>query len=169
MAKVPLLKDFNPTGPSWENVNLKEDASKAEQYLPYDPKLRRLRQYIWALCICNVLLLLAGVRLALHWTVDRPREHLDPSLGIYSPANEEVEYLEKRFNRSRGTDKSEFQGWPNDEIDEYWRRHYIPAILTTIDEETARKLPKQTARFPWPGRESEYVVTLDVFHQMHCE
>ena len=32
----------------------------------------------------------------------------------------------------------------------------------------AAKLPDSTARLPVAGRENEYIVTLDVFHQMHC-
>jgi hypothetical protein len=41
-------------------------------------------------------------------------------------------------------------------------------MLTTIDERSASQLPEKTERLPLHGREEDYVVTLDVFHQMHC-
>lgn len=92
----------------------------------------------------------------------------DPSLGLFSPANDKVQYLHKQFTRSRGEDKSPYQGWPSDDIDALWKAQYIDGLLTTVDAETATKLPEQTSRFNWPGREDEYILTLDVFHQMHC-
>lgn len=41
-------------------------------------------------------------------------------------------------------------------------------MLSAIDAETAALLPEKTERLPVKGRENEFVVTLDVFHQMHC-
>ncbi|GJN83104.1 hypothetical protein PLIIFM63780_006652 [Purpureocillium lilacinum] len=92
----------------------------------------------------------------------------DPTLQLYSPANHLVEYNTLKFNRSRGDDKTPFQGWPTDEIDQTWADAYVPGILSTVDPHTASRLPEQTERLPLQGREDEYVVTLDAFHQMHC-
>ncbi|KAL3961285.1 hypothetical protein ACCO45_002808 [Purpureocillium lilacinum] len=92
----------------------------------------------------------------------------DPTLQLYSPANHLVEYDTLKFNRSRGDDKTPFQGWPTDEIDQTWADAYVPGILSTVDPHTASRLPEQTERLPLQGRENEYVVTLDAFHQMHC-
>ncbi|OAQ76796.1 hypothetical protein VFPFJ_10578 [Purpureocillium lilacinum] len=92
----------------------------------------------------------------------------DPTLQLYSPANHLVEYNTLKFNRSRGDDKTPFQGWPTDEIDQTWADAYVPGILSTVDGHTASQLPEQTERLPLRGRENEYVVTLDAFHQMHC-
>ena len=44
----------------------------------------------------------------------------------------------------------------------------VAGIFSSISEEMAAKLPDSTARLPVAGRENEYIVTLDVFHQMHC-
>ena len=44
----------------------------------------------------------------------------------------------------------------------------IAGIFSTISTEQAEKLPHRTARLPLPGREDEYMVTLDVFHVLHC-
>lgn len=48
---------------------------------------------------------------------------LPNSLSI-APANHLVEYIPVKFNRSRGEDKTPFQGWPNDEIDRTWTESY---------------------------------------------
>lgn len=92
----------------------------------------------------------------------------DPSIQLYSPANEYVEYVPHVFQRSRGDDKTPFQGWPTDEIDRTWQKSYVPGIVSVIDGETASLLPEQTERLAIEGREDQYVMTLDVFHQMHC-
>ncbi|PYI06043.1 hypothetical protein BO78DRAFT_316369, partial [Aspergillus sclerotiicarbonarius CBS 121057] len=65
-------------------------------------------------------------------------------------------------------DKTPFQGWPTDEIDRVWLDSYLPGIVSTIDSHSASQLLDQTERLPLAGREDEYVITLDVFHQMHC-
>ncbi|KAF4625988.1 hypothetical protein G7Y89_g12180 [Cudoniella acicularis] len=101
------------------------------------------------------------------WLRQRPSLQ-DPSLRLFSPANDDVQYLHQKFTRSRGEDKSPYQGWPNDDIDALWRAQYFDGLLTTVDEATAMKLPEETSRFNWPSREDEYILTLDVFHQMHC-
>ncbi|KAI1119425.1 hypothetical protein F5Y14DRAFT_395250 [Nemania sp. NC0429] len=93
---------------------------------------------------------------------------VDPSLQLYSPVNHLVDYIPVQFNRSRGEDKTPFQGWPNDEIDRTWSESYQAGMLTTIDGSMAELLPEGTERLPTVGREDEYAVTLDVFHQMHC-
>jgi hypothetical protein len=41
-------------------------------------------------------------------------------------------------------------------------------MLSTIDEQAASQLPENTERLAVPRRENEYVITLDVFHQLHC-
>ncbi|KAH8888127.1 hypothetical protein GQ53DRAFT_826684 [Thozetella sp. PMI_491] len=87
---------------------------------------------------------------------------IDPLLQVY------FEYLPVQFNRSRGEDKTPFQGWPTDEIDRTWADSYISGMLSTVDGKTAELLPEKTERLPVEGREDEFVVTLDVFHQMHC-
>lgn len=41
-------------------------------------------------------------------------------------------------------------------------------LFTYIDEETASLLPNVTSRVAEPGLEDQYMVVLDVFHQLHC-
>lgn len=101
-----------------------------------------------------------------------------------APVNHLVEYVPTQFKRSRGEDKTLYQGWPSDEIDRQWEDSYsglwpncpsrnrtepnTAGMLSTIDAKTAGLLPENTERLPLEGREDEFVVTLDIFHQMHC-
>ena len=41
-------------------------------------------------------------------------------------------------------------------------------MLSTVDGQTAGRLPNKTERLAVPGRENEFIITLDVFHQLHC-
>lgn len=41
-------------------------------------------------------------------------------------------------------------------------------MLSTVDQQKTLRLPDTTERLAVPGREDKYVLTLDVFHQMHC-
>lgn len=92
----------------------------------------------------------------------------DPSQQLFSPVNGLVEYITYKFNRGRGRDKTPFQGMPTEENDRLWSELYSPGILSSVDAEVAGRLPEETERLPVPGRENEYVITLDVFHQLHC-
>ncbi|KAI1184162.1 hypothetical protein F5B17DRAFT_413218 [Nemania serpens] len=127
---------------------------------------RRNRAGFFASLAC--LFLVAVVSLVLVTARFFTRVAVDPSLQLYSPVNHLVEYIPHKFNRSRGEDKTPFQGWPNDEIDRTWAESYQVGMLTTIDGSMAKLLPEETERLPTVGREDEYAVTLDVFHQMHC-
>ncbi|KAH0528012.1 hypothetical protein TsFJ059_002926 [Trichoderma semiorbis] len=120
---------------------------------------------IWIL-LCALLINIGGLLLQLHRVPSGVQK--DPSLQLYSPVNDLVEYVPHLFNRSRGEDKTKFQGWPTDEIDDNWASLYSPGMLSAIDAHTASLLPERTARLPLEGRENEYVMTLDIFHQMHC-
>ncbi|KAK4455394.1 hypothetical protein QBC34DRAFT_389824 [Podospora aff. communis PSN243] len=113
------------------------------------------------------LLLTNAITGALAFFAWRPTSK-DPSLQLYSPANHVVEYITRRFNRSRGDDKTPFQGWPSDEVDQQWASLYNPGMLSAIDADSASLLPDETERLPLQGRETEYAITLDVFHQLHC-
>lgn len=49
-----------------------------------------------------------------------------------APANEQVEYVFHQFQRSRGEDKTPFQGWPTDDIDKVWQDSYVRKFITYI-------------------------------------
>ncbi|RAH46174.1 oxidase ustYa family protein [Aspergillus brunneoviolaceus CBS 621.78] len=85
-----------------------------------------------------------------------------------APVNPLVEYETRTFYRSRGDNKSPFQGWPDDEKDRLWLESYHSGLFTYVDREAAMKLPNVTSRVAEPGLEDQYMVVLDVFHQLHC-
>ncbi|KAE8378327.1 hypothetical protein BDV26DRAFT_281127 [Aspergillus bertholletiae] len=89
----------------------------------------------------------------------RPRCR-DPMQSLYSPV-QDIEFEETRFYRSRGEDKSPYQGWPTDEIDQLWQDSYINGLNSYLYEDEAEQLPDQTLRVPIPGRENQYMVVLD--------
>ncbi|KAJ3775892.1 hypothetical protein EV361DRAFT_962959 [Lentinula raphanica] len=85
--------------------------------------------------------------------------------GAYSPAHGSVSYVTKRFNGSFPMTLTEYQGEPSPELDEKWEQLYAYAI-SQIPREEAMKLTDKTV--PIPGDESNYIVGLEVFHQLHC-
>src|ERR1700761_5190594 len=102
-----------------------------------------------------------------------------------APARKVVEYETKSFHQGFGNDTSPYQGWPNDEIDQRWEDMYSsqfvpfitlgPFILTKtegvtlhVDAKMHDQLAAKSELIAMPGLESEYLVGLDVFHQLHC-
>lgn len=65
-------------------------------------------------------------------------------------------------------ERSKYQGWPDDEKDKMWAELYSGGISVLINEQAAQKLSFETERLPVPGMEDNYMIGLDVFHQLHC-
>ncbi|KAL3421691.1 hypothetical protein PVAG01_05847 [Phlyctema vagabunda] len=122
---------------------------------------RNSRRHIQTLYTTNFILLAAV--LALLFTV-REKSLRDPSLGIYSPANEAVEYIEEQWFRAALFNNTPYMGYPDDEKDKLWEDLYNFGT-STISEKEAKKLPHPT--LPIPGTK-RYLVQLDVWHQLHC-
>ncbi|KAJ4470468.1 hypothetical protein J3R30DRAFT_3808153 [Lentinula aciculospora] len=89
--------------------------------------------------------------------------------GVYSPAHVSVSYVTKRFNGSFPMTLTEYQGEPSPELDEKWEELYAckcKYAISRVPREEAKKLTDKTV--PIPGDESNYIVGLEVFHQLHC-
>ncbi|KAJ3819934.1 hypothetical protein F5880DRAFT_1488868, partial [Lentinula raphanica] len=82
-----------------------------------------------------------------------------------APAQDAVQYEIRYFNGSFGSDITNYQGTPTPEIDKNWEDLYMYGV-TQIPASEANKLFDKTV--PIPGDESNYIVTLEVFHQLHC-
>ncbi|KAF4626229.1 hypothetical protein G7Y89_g11930 [Cudoniella acicularis] len=138
-----------------EQAGLLEDH---EETLYPKPNNGCFTKYIILLFITNVLLLL-GLILA----TQAPCK--DPTQAIYSPAQSEIEYETVMFSGSFGDDLTEYQGWPNDYNDQLWRDTY--SALHISDEENS-KLYNTTERVTIEGMEDQFLIGMDVFHQLHC-
>ncbi|KAL9117478.1 MAG: hypothetical protein Q9187_005986 [Circinaria calcarea] len=117
----------------------------------------------------------------------------DPSQGIYSPASDAVAYRNHVFREnfvSKGPymgrpDGIPDEGVPSDQTDALWEDLYQcvlpnnfsiayynptnqePSVgVSQIPYDQARQLPNATERIP--GTTEQYVIELDVFHQLHC-
>ncbi|KAJ3985985.1 hypothetical protein F5890DRAFT_1069353 [Lentinula detonsa] len=84
---------------------------------------------------------------------------------LYSPAQDAVRYEVRYFNASLRTDITEYQGTPTEDIDKNWEDLYRYSIAQ-IPASEANKLIDKT--LPIPGDDENYIVTLEVFHQLHC-
>ncbi|KIM75131.1 hypothetical protein PILCRDRAFT_38305, partial [Piloderma croceum F 1598] len=80
-----------------------------------------------------------------------------------APAHDVLEYEIKKFPRARYISK--YHGPPSDQVDQAWEDLYSFGI-SKIPKSQAALLPNRTVAIP--GDEGNYVVALDVFHQLHC-
>ncbi|KJX92026.1 hypothetical protein TI39_contig5958g00001 [Zymoseptoria brevis] len=99
------------------------------------------------------------------WThYSRPH---DPSIAIYSPAAEAVEYHVVDFGKyflRRSEYMPKFGQLPTDDLDKRWEDLYDFGI-SSIPRWQADKLENKTEAIP--GTE-DYLIELDMFHQLHC-
>ncbi|KAJ4147382.1 hypothetical protein LMH87_001904 [Akanthomyces muscarius] len=89
-------------------------------------------------------------------------------LRSYSPAYEHIEEVPVVFKVAFLEDESPYQGWPDDEKDQLWQDMYSRGMAIRIDEKSAIRLINRTEHAPVSGSETDYVIGLDVFHQLHC-
>lgn len=101
----------------------------------------------------------------------------DPRIA---PANGAIEYIKEQKFRAALFNNTPYMGYPTDETDKLWSDLYnckLPRIgvslssngklvgISKISEEEATKLPNPT--LPISGT-NEYVIELDVWHELHC-
>ncbi|KAG4441929.1 hypothetical protein IFR05_002613 [Cadophora sp. M221] len=95
----------------------------------------------------------------------RQEKHcIDPSLGIWSPAQYSITYKTIKFD-SYFTNRSPYTQPPSKELDKKWEDLYSFG-LSSITPQEASHLNEPTAHLPHD--ENTYIVTLGVFHQLHC-
>ncbi|TVY57693.1 Cyclochlorotine biosynthesis protein O [Lachnellula cervina] len=104
----------------------------------------------------------------------------DPTLGVYceipyitedpflisqAPANKAVEYIREQKFESALFSYTPYMGIPTNKTDLLWENLYDSLAVSKISRSEANLLPHPTLRIP--GTE-DYLVQLDVFHQLHC-
>ncbi|KAF4635476.1 hypothetical protein G7Y89_g2625 [Cudoniella acicularis] len=139
--------------------------SDAESFA-HEPRelLHRRRTFPWLILSALFNILLTTLCLLLYL---RPISYPSPfPQQIYSPAQDALEYKTVVFHSNAASDSTPYQGPPSEEVDAAWDVLYRHVGISQIDEESARQLPNQTA--PLLAGSSQYIVGLDVFHQLHC-
>ncbi|OAA60110.1 hypothetical protein ISF_06121 [Cordyceps fumosorosea ARSEF 2679] len=89
-------------------------------------------------------------------------------MACKAPALEAIEQVPSVFKLAFLDDQSPYQGWPDDDKDQLWQGMYNKGMAIRIDEEAAGRLVNKTEKIPLVGWENDYMVGLDVFHQLHC-
>ncbi|KAE8332168.1 hypothetical protein BDV39DRAFT_200322 [Aspergillus sergii] len=84
---------------------------------------------------------------------------------IYSPAEDVIRYKSIAFSSGLEDSKSKYMGRPTDASNQAWEDLYGPGI-SVISMDQAARLPNKTA--PISESPRQYIVELDVFHQLHC-
>ncbi|KIX09227.1 uncharacterized protein Z518_00306 [Rhinocladiella mackenziei CBS 650.93] len=82
-----------------------------------------------------------------------------------APATPAVRYKNIVATAGLRYDRSPYQGWPSNESDQLWSDLYNFG-LTRISMKEVVLLANRTV--PIYGDPGHYIVTLDVFHQLHC-
>ncbi|PMD63757.1 uncharacterized protein K444DRAFT_626451 [Hyaloscypha bicolor E] len=82
-----------------------------------------------------------------------------------TPANEAVEYIREQKFESALFSYTPYMGFPTNETDKLWENLYDSLAVSKISKSEAKLLHHPTLRIP--GTE-DYLVQLDVFHQLHC-
>ncbi|KAH8882945.1 hypothetical protein GQ53DRAFT_831136 [Thozetella sp. PMI_491] len=123
---------------------------------------QRLRWQKLHVAVLYLVILCLGLLLA--WSLTRVRVQ-DPFAEVYSPANQAIEYEDVTFfDNIRNF--SPYQMPPSDYVDRIWEDLYTYGDNQRIDAESARRLPNATVVIP--GTEGDGLVTLEVFHVLHC-
>ncbi|KAJ7124649.1 hypothetical protein C8R43DRAFT_1147370 [Mycena crocata] len=102
---------------------------------------------------------------AYHWlAVDWRKPQSFPEAG-YSPAQHLLTYQTVRFHRGLEGDVPIYEQPPSATVDEAWKNLWDGAA-SRIPKSEAVKMINDT----WPvlHHEGNYIITLDVFHQLHC-
>ncbi|RDW92936.1 oxidase ustYa family protein [Aspergillus mulundensis] len=84
---------------------------------------------------------------------------------VFSPANRIVQYRRQTFSSGFDGQKSPYMGPPSEAYDKAWEDLYNYGIIK-IPTSDAAKLVNHT--LPLSSEPGNYVVEIDVFHQLHC-
>ncbi|KAK8139507.1 hypothetical protein PG984_002887 [Apiospora sp. TS-2023a] len=116
--------------------------------------------------VCTILTLgLAFICLALSAALWPTTSCQTSANEIYSPAKDFIQYKNVVFTAGFGRERSPYQGPPTPERDAQWDDLYGFGI-SRIPMDKASQLVNKTV--PIPGEPGQYVIQLNVFHQLHC-
>ncbi|KAI9929378.1 hypothetical protein MW887_000847 [Aspergillus wentii] len=84
---------------------------------------------------------------------------------VYTPAHSAIRYHNVVYDSGFRDEITKYQGKPSPEIDQAWNDLY-PMTYSRITGHEAQKLINQT--IPIPNDPDGYLISLDIFHQLHC-
>ncbi|KAI9734739.1 MAG: hypothetical protein M1818_006726 [Claussenomyces sp. TS43310] len=84
---------------------------------------------------------------------------------LYSPAQDAVKYVAKTFTSSHDFGKTKFQGRPSEKNNKEWDNLILRGLTRISAEEAA---PMHNKTIPIPDDPEHYIISLAVFHQLHC-
>ncbi|KAL1859592.1 hypothetical protein VTK73DRAFT_7565 [Phialemonium thermophilum] len=131
-------------------------------------KRRRGRGRLWIVVallsiVLNIVLLalVAGHRV-------HPLFWLSPTRQgrLYSPAQHVLRRVDRVFDSSFPGGLTPYQGPPDEANNKLWEDLYNVVGISRISTEEAQPLVNRT--LPIPGDHGHYMVSLSVFHQLHC-
>ncbi|KAK5993603.1 hypothetical protein PT974_07037 [Cladobotryum mycophilum] len=147
-----------------DNEHLLADEERDE----FNSILQTSRRALWVRflpfsVVLNIVLLLA---IASSWifSTRQLRKAYIPD-EVYSPAHSAVEYKTVVFTGGLHGDKSAYQG-SSEEVNAKWEALYNKIGLSQISAESSARLPNATT--PLASDPTQFMVELDVFHQLHC-
>ncbi|KAL1981350.1 hypothetical protein VTN96DRAFT_2741 [Rasamsonia emersonii] len=159
--------------PAAESGDNKEEPAQQSDEAAALP--RRRFPLFWTLYFvfmhCVILLLLLGLLLLL-WSTSRGQKGQNAYSLLASElpfARDSTRYLETVFSPSGFSDSSQqpsaYYGEPTPEKDRLWKSLYDVGMVV-ITKEEYEQLDVETTTLV--GDEDHYLVTLEVFHQLHC-
>ncbi|KAL4888916.1 hypothetical protein BDV59DRAFT_205756 [Aspergillus ambiguus] len=117
----------------------------------------------WALWTILALSLILNLGLVFFIRAPFPRGLNSNSL--YSPAQHVLQYKNVVFDSSFGAQTTAYQGPPSELNNALWSELYNFGI-TQISADEAKGMANKT--LPIPGNPDYYIISLSVFHQLHC-
>ena len=82
-----------------------------------------------------------------------------------APAQDIIQYEARTFTSSLDYSKTEYQGPPSERNNAAWDALFVHGLTRVTAEEAA---PMYNKTLPIPDDPDHYIVSLAVFHQLHC-
>ncbi|KAF8312634.1 hypothetical protein DL93DRAFT_2168257 [Clavulina sp. PMI_390] len=121
---------------------------------------RRAEMYMFASLAVNLILLVAAVYAGVQRSL---MVRWEGASQVYTPVLDSITHTRAVFTPLLA--KTKWHGPPNDAVDRAWEDLYDTGISAISGAQASLLLNKTT---PIAGLEDKYIVSLDVFHQLHC-
>ncbi|KAL9622777.1 MAG: hypothetical protein Q9160_002896 [Pyrenula sp. 1 TL-2023] len=112
----------------------------------------------------SIVTLLLGLTVVVGYTRIHNMKLMNPQV-TYSPAQDIVRYVPKAFDSGFDFGKTIYQGPPSAKNNEAWEALFIHGLTRITAKEAA---PMHNKTLPIPDDPEHYIVSLAVFHQLHC-